>query len=120
MSEEIKQIAEDLKGKRPKVKSLDVDLQGTKTKKLPRDVKKGLEEHFGSKLDKFRIHFAGNAGDLCKEINAKAFTQGSDIVLRKPGDSADSKLLAHELTHVLNQSKGRVPKVQKGKVFVTK
>ena len=46
---------------------------------------------------------------LCTRINAKAFTVGSDIVFRagyfNPGTMDGRKLLAHELTHTVQQGK---------------
>ena len=120
MPEDVKAIAEKLKGKKAKVKPLDVAVTGTKSAKLPKDVAKGLQDLLGAKLDGVRVHTGGNAPDLCKQLGAKAFAQGSDIYLAKASDAKNSKLLAHELTHVVQQGGGRVPKAQKGKVLVTK
>jgi len=121
MAEDVKAIAESLKGKKAKVKSLEAKPQGTKATKLPKDVANGLEEVFGAKLSKVRVHVGGNAADMCKEIKAKAFTYGNDIFLSKPGYAKDAKFLAHEMTHVLQQAGGKkMPKEQKGKVLVTK
>lgn len=119
-TEEIKKIAERLKGKKAKVKKLDKEPAGTKAKKLPKDVQAGLEEALGAKLDKVRVHTGGNAAELAKSLGAKAFTQGTDIYFAKPGDAKDAKLLAHELTHVVQQGNGRVQKAQPGKALTTK
>lgn len=119
--DEIKKITTQLKGKKAKVKSLDSKPEGTKAIKLPKDVKNGLEEHFGAKLTKVRVHFGGNAPQMCKELKARAFTMGNDIYVSKPGFAKDSHLLAHELTHVIQQAGGKkMPKAQEGKALTTK
>jgi uncharacterized protein DUF4157 len=111
--EEVKQIAESLSGKKAKVKKLKTEPADTKSKKLPKQVVKGLEEVFRAKLTKVRVHTGGNVKDVCKELKARAFTIGQDIYFKKPEDSKDHKKLAHELTHVIQQSQGRMPKKAK-------
>ena len=121
MPDDLKKIAEDLKGKKAKVKSVDAKPQGTKATKLPKDVSSALEEQFGAKLSKVRVHVGPEATNACKKIKAKAFTLGNDIYLSKPAFAKDSKLLAHELTHVIQQAGGKkMPKEQEGKALVTK
>lgn len=121
MPDDVKTIAEGLKGKKAKVKAIETPPEGTKSIKLPKDVSSGLEEVFGAKLNKVRVHFGGNATQVCKEMRAKAFTMGNDIYVSKPGFAKDSQLLAHELTHVIQQAGGKkMPKVQEGKALVTK
>jgi len=121
MAEDIKKIAEDLKGKKAKFKSLDGVPEGTKALKLPKDVLDGMKQVFGANLSKVRVHVGGNSAELCKQIKAKAFTSGSNIVVMKPGFAKDSGLLAHELTHVIQQAGGKkMPKEQSGKVLITK
>lgn len=121
MPDDVKSTAESLKGKKAKVKALDSQPEGTKSIKLPKAVKEGLEEHFGAKLSKVRVHFGGNAMQMCKEVKARAFTQGNDIYVSKPAFAKDSTFLAHELTHVIQQAGGKkMPKVQEGKALTTK
>ena len=121
MAEDVKSIAENLKGKKAKIKKLEVKPEGTKELKLPKDVEKGLQEVFGAKLNKVRVHSGGNAADMCKEVGAKAFTYGTDIFVSKAGYAKDSTFLAHELTHVIQQGGGsKLPKPQNGKVLTTK
>jgi Domain of unknown function (DUF4157) len=116
----VKQTVEDLKGKKAKVKSLEGKPEGTKEAGLPPAVKKALEEHLDVDLGKVRVHTGGNAADLCKELGAKAFTIGNDIYFAKPGDARDAGILAHELTHVVQQSGGRMPKEKDGKALTSK
>lgn len=121
MPDDVKTIAESLKGKKAKFKALDVKPERTKAIKLPKAVSDGLQEVFGAKLNKVRVHFGGNAMTMCKEVKAKAFTNGQDIYVSKPAFAKDNALLAHELTHVVQQAGGKkMPKEQKGKVLVTK
>jgi len=117
----IKKITAKLKGKKAKSKPLKTEPSGTKATKLPKDIAKGMEEAFGANLSKVRIHVGGNAAEMCKELGAKAFTHGNNIYLSKPGFAKDSKFLAHEMSHVIQQGGGKkMPKEQKGKVLVSK
>lgn len=118
--EDVKKIAENLAGKKARVKSLDQIPSETKSVKLPREVQKGLEEHFSTKLSKVRVHVGPQATQACKDLKVQAFTHGSDIFLRKPADAKNKDLLAHELTHTVQQGGGRVPKPRDSKVLTTK
>ena len=119
--DEVKKIAEKLKGKKAKTKSLKTTPEGTKSIKLPKDVAKGLGDAFGADLSKVRVHTGGNAAEICKEMGAKAFAMGNDLFMAKPADAKNNKLLAHELTHVIQQAGGKkMPKRQEGKASVSK
>lgn len=107
--------------KKAKLKKLDKEPEGTKAKKLDKDVMKALEESFPkAKLKNVRVHTGGNATEMAKSLKAKAFTMGSDIYLAKPGDAKNKTLLAHELTHVIQQSQGKMPKPMPGKALTSK
>jgi hypothetical protein len=58
------------------------------------------------------VHTGSDADRLSRSIGAKAFTTGSDIFFKSgeynPGSSAGQNLLAHELTHVVQQG-GQAP-----------
>jgi uncharacterized protein DUF4157 len=118
--EDIAKIVEKTKGKKAKMKPCPEAPTETKETKLPSDVRKGLEKHFGASLGKVRVHVAGNAKEMCKQLKAKAFTIGNDIYLAKPASAKDGHLLAHELTHVLQQGGGKMPKPKAGKALVSK
>ena len=93
---------------------------------LPHYSKQHLESAFGTDLSGVRIHNGIQHNQLASSLNAKAFTVGSDIFFGqghyKPGTRDGDRLLAHELTHVLQQSAGTVqakqvePGVQMGEV----
>jgi hypothetical protein len=62
-----------------------------------------MEPAFGADFSGVRVHQDSESDTLARSITAKAFTTGSDIFLRQDVNSGDSSLLAHELTHVVQQ-----------------
>jgi hypothetical protein len=66
-----------------------------------------FEPRFGADFSQVRIHNNSKAADTTQAINAKAFTTGKDIAFNSgqysPGTSSGKRLLAHELTHVVQQ-----------------
>ncbi|TMC55582.1 MAG: DUF4157 domain-containing protein [Chloroflexi bacterium] len=66
-----------------------------------------METHFGADLSGVRVHADGEAQTLNRELDAQAFTVGSDIFFDEgkfsPSSSEGQGLLAHELTHVGQQ-----------------
>jgi hypothetical protein len=75
---------------------------------LPDTAREKLEDHFGADLSGVRVHTGGEAENLNRELNAQAFTVGSDIFMAEgkynPGSPEGQGLLAHELTHVGQQT----------------
>lgn len=69
-----------------------------------------FEPRFGMDFGSIRIHEGGEADESARAMGARAFTLGSSIVMRagayREGSSEGRKLLAHELTHVVQQSGG--------------
>src|SRR5690606_29884735 len=67
---------------------------------------------FGTSFANVRIHTNQRADQLNRALDARAFTKGNDIFFRKgeykPGSAGGDHLLAHELTHVVQQSTGTV------------
>lgn len=66
-----------------------------------------MESAFGADFGGVRVHSDSESDALNRSLNARAFTTGSDIFFRQgaysPGSSAGKELLAHELTHVVQQ-----------------
>jgi hypothetical protein len=66
-----------------------------------------FEPRFGHDFSQVRVHTGSRAHDLASAVQARAFTLGRDIVFARgeytPGDSTGRRLLAHELTHVVQQ-----------------
>jgi hypothetical protein len=76
----------------------------------------GVKAQMGSALNadfsSVRVHTDAGADGLNQSLSAKAFTTGSDIYFRQgeynPGSSGGRELLAHELTHVVQQNPDKV------------
>lgn len=71
-----------------------------------------MGESMGADFSGVRVHTGSESHALNEQLNAKAFTTGSDIFFRdgaySPQSSGGHELLAHELTHVVQQSTGAV------------
>lgn len=67
-----------------------------------------MEPRFGHDFSQVRIHTDARASESSEQIAARAYTVGSDIAFRSgefsPGSSDGRHLLAHELTHVVQQN----------------
>ncbi len=74
---------------------------------LPAPLREGLEPRFGRDFSAVRIHADSRAAGLARSLSARAFTVGGDIAFARgeyrPGTPAGDRLLAHELTHVVQQ-----------------
>ena len=70
-------------------------------------VRAPMEQAFGADFSSVRIHTDGESNELNQVVQAKAFTTGQDIYFRggayEPGSRGGQELLAHELTHVVQQ-----------------
>lgn len=70
-----------------------------------------FEPRFGRDLTQVRVHTDARAAELATAVSAKAFTVGPDIVFGTaeyaPQEREGRRLLAHELTHVLQQGGNR-------------
>ena len=70
-------------------------------------VRRQMESAFGTDFGNIRLHTDAPADTLNRELNARAFTTGQDIFFRQgaynPGSSSGRELIAHELTHVVQQ-----------------
>jgi hypothetical protein len=78
---------------------------------LEPSVQHKMEAGFGHNFADVRIHADSEADILNRSVNANAFTLGSDIFLSQAATSAGAyggdRLLAHELTHVVQQRDAR-------------
>lgn len=77
---------------------------------LPDSVSADLGSQFGVDFGAVRVHTDEQADVLSRSVQAAAFTTGTDIFFSRgsydPGSPAGRELLAHELTHVVQQSAG--------------
>jgi hypothetical protein len=92
--------------------SLDATLGGSGAgRPLPAAERAFFEPRFGRDLGQVRLHDDGPSAAAAGSISAQAFTLGRDIYLgggaARPGTAAGRHLLAHELTHVLQQDGAR-------------
>lgn len=79
---------------------------------LPGDLRADMEGRFGTDFGDVRVHSDGAAHDTAKSVNAQAYTVGSNIVFQRdkydPASDAGKHMIAHELTHVVQQRNGPV------------
>lgn len=77
---------------------------------LDSNVKGEMESGFGADFSSVRVHNDAEASKMSSDINAQAFTTGNDIYFNEgkyqPDSSSGKSLLAHELTHVIQQNGG--------------
>ena len=69
-----------------------------------------MSARFGHDFSNVRVHTDSRAGDSAASMGANAYAAGSDIVFGEgkyaPGSSDGERLIAHELTHVVQQALG--------------
>ena len=74
-----------------------------------------FEPRFGADFSNVRIHTDTNAAASARSVNALAYTVGRDVVFNSgqyaPHRDSGKRLLAHELTHVVQQGAGRLDSV---------
>jgi hypothetical protein len=81
---------------------------------LDKEVRASMEPAFGADFSGVKVHADAKADGLNRSLQARAFTTGQDVFFRggeyNPGSSGGKELLAHELTHVVQQNGGAVMK----------
>lgn len=79
-------------------------------------LRQDMEQRFGYDFSHVRVHSGVAAEQSAREVNAYAYTIGNNIVfgegLFAPATQEGRQLLAHELTHVVQQS-GGAPTIQR-------
>jgi len=79
---------------------------------LEEAVQKQMSETIGHDFSGVRVHRDSGADELNQQLSAKTFTTGPDIFFKRgaydPVSSRGRELIAHELTHVVQQGTGRV------------
>lgn len=77
---------------------------------LPEPVRTDMEQRFGADFGGVRVHVDGEAAALSRDLRAHAFTRGQHIAFAPgkfdPGSASGRWLLAHELTHTIQQTGG--------------
>ncbi|MBL7828100.1 MAG: DUF4157 domain-containing protein [Saprospiraceae bacterium] len=84
---------------------------------LPDAAKTQMEQGIGTDFSDVRIHTDSEAEEMNKDLHAQAFTHGKDIYFNSgkfnPESKDGQKLLAHELTHVVQQGGGQGEAIQR-------
>jgi hypothetical protein len=74
-------------------------------------LQRDMEERFGYDFSSVRVHTGSTAERSAREISAHAYTVGQDMVFGSgrfaPGTDEGRRLIAHELTHVVQQSESK-------------
>lgn len=75
---------------------------------LSEDSRAFFEPRFGRDFSQVRVHTGAKAAEAASAVNARAFTVGRNVVFGDkqyvPGTEGGRRLMAHELTHVVQQS----------------
>lgn len=95
----------------PTEPSADVQTLRGSGRPLPPQTATDMTQKFGRSFDDVRVHTDAAAKQSAASMGAKAYTVGSDIVFGEghyaPETHIGQQLLAHELTHVLQNQNGR-------------
>ncbi|MFJ9561459.1 DUF4157 domain-containing protein [Streptomyces fuscichromogenes] len=80
---------------------------------LDAGVRREMEARLATDLGAVRVHTGAEAGESARSLGARAYTVGADIVFGTgqyaPSTPVGRYLLAHELTHVVQQGPGTAP-----------
>jgi hypothetical protein len=79
---------------------------------LDRDTRGFMESRLGADFSDVRVHTDGKATESARSVQAHAYTVGNDVVFQSdkyaPESDSGQRMLAHELTHVVQQRSGPV------------
>ncbi|MBA3357663.1 MAG: DUF4157 domain-containing protein [Pyrinomonadaceae bacterium] len=94
---------------RPVTSSVDRALAGP-SRPLDLSIRNNMEPRFNRDFSAVRVYSGPAATQSAQEVNARSYTVGQNIVFGAgqftPGTPAGNRLVAHELTHVVQQSGG--------------
>ncbi|UJB72939.1 DUF4157 domain-containing protein (plasmid) [Acaryochloris sp. 'Moss Beach'] len=87
---------------------------------LDAELQQSMGQAMGADFSEVKVHMDAQSDQLNQSIQARAFTTGQDVFFRKgayqPGSREGQELIAHELTHVVQQettsSKKEITKFQ--------
>jgi Domain of unknown function (DUF4157) len=81
---------------------------------LAESIRTPMEQAFGTDFSGVRVHTDERSDRLNREVGARAFTTGQDVFFKQgeysSGSRGGQELLAHELTHVVQQQEGLIKK----------
>jgi hypothetical protein len=85
---------------------------------LPQSLQHQFETQFGQDFSDVRVHQDSQATVAARAVGATAFATGNDIFFApgnyQPHTEAGNQLIAHELSHVVQQRQGQKPDVPQG------
>ncbi|MEU9117871.1 DUF4157 domain-containing protein [Streptomyces sp. NPDC048483] len=94
------------------------DVLRTPGRALAEPVRTDMESRLGADFSDVRVHTDPAAHESAESVNAHAYTSGSHIVFQRgrydTSSAAGRHMLAHELTHVLQQRSGPVAGTDRG------
>lgn len=86
-----------------------LELKSGSGSRLPESIESEMSQKIGADFSNVNIHTDSDAVQMSQSLGARAFTQGNDIYFNsgeyRPQTSDGKHLLAHELTHVVQQNK---------------
>lgn len=95
----------------------EADAMGEKAAEAGGDAREFMESEYNYSFKQVNIHTGAKSEKMNQALKAKAFTQGHHIHFNKgnyqPKSKEGKKLLAHELTHVVQQGRGAGPTIQR-------
>ncbi|MEB3279642.1 MAG: DUF4157 domain-containing protein [Lyngbya sp.] len=112
----LKSVRDNKAGKKQVAPSLENRLASEKGggSLLPEDTRSFMESRFGADFSEVRVHTDSQAAQMNQELGAQAFTHGNDIYFNSgkydPSSGKGQELLAHELTHTIQQTGGKTAK----------
>lgn len=87
----------------------DIELSQAGGRPLSASTRRFMEPRFGADFGQVRLHEDQHAHQTASQIQARAFTYGNHIWLGKGEGEQKRNLMAHELTHVVQQGFAQVP-----------
>ena len=109
--EEEETVQAKAKGPNQVSKKTEATLKSKKSSgsKMDPQTLKSMEQGFGVDLSNVNIHTGAEAQQMSQDIGAQAFTHGNDVYFNEgkydPNSKEGKHLLAHELTHTIQQGK---------------
>lgn len=96
--------------------SSDINSSKGSGRSLPEKVSNGMGSKMGFDFSGVKIHTDSGSIQMNRDLGSRAFTHGQDIYFNKgqfnPDNSKGKHLLAHELTHVIQQQND-IPAIQR-------
>lgn len=113
--EEKKPVQAKLKESNGVNEGVESDLNSSKGNgnSMDKNTKQEMESGFGADFSNVNIHTDSKAVQMSEELGAQAFTNGNDVYFNKgkynPNSKEGKHLLAHELTHTIQQTGSKTP-----------